>query len=124
MAARHVVHPAEPAPAKAQVDGTYVARIEDVLDLYAETSDPKRPVMCFDESPVPLIAEVRQPIPAEPGKPERYDCESCRKGPANLFVFHDADRPWREVKVTDRRTAADFAHYMCDLVEIHVPRAE
>jgi transposase len=52
-----------------QVDGTYVARMEDVLDLYAETADPKRPVVCFDESPTQLIGEVRQPIPAEPASP-------------------------------------------------------
>src|SRR5215203_5611105 len=45
-----------------RVDGEYVARMEDVLDLYAETPDPQRPVVCFDESPVQLIGEVRQPI--------------------------------------------------------------
>src|SRR5204863_2149939 len=59
----------------AQVDGQYVARMEDVLDLYAEIPDPARPVVCFDESPTQLIGEVRQPIPAAPGQPERYDCE-------------------------------------------------
>src|SRR5438445_1178724 len=57
-----------------QVDGTYVARMEDVLDLYAEPPDPKRPVVCFDESPTQLIGEVRQPIPATAGQIERYDC--------------------------------------------------
>ena len=46
-----------------QVDGEYVARMEDVLDLYAEASDPKRPVICFDESPTQLIGEVRLPSP-------------------------------------------------------------
>jgi hypothetical protein len=60
--------------------------------------------VCFDESPTQLIGEVRQPLPAEPGKPERYDCEYSRKGTANLFVFLDAHRSWREVKVTDQRT--------------------
>ena len=50
-----------------QVDGEYVARMEDVLDLYAEAPDPKRPVVCFDESPTQLIGEVRQPIPARAG---------------------------------------------------------
>ena len=50
-----------------QIDGTYVARMEDVLDLYAEAPDPKRPVVCFDESPTQLIGEVRQPIPAARG---------------------------------------------------------
>jgi len=78
-----------------EVNGTYVARMEDVLDLYAEEADPKRPVVCFDESPTQLIGEVREPIPAEPGQPERYDCEYRRNGTANLFVFLDAHKPWR-----------------------------
>ena len=63
-----------------RVDGEYVARMEDVLDLYAEAPDSDRPVVCFDESPVQLIGEVRQPIPAEPGQLERYDCEYRRNG--------------------------------------------
>ena len=98
-----------------QVDGTYVARMEDVLDLYAEDPDPRRPVVCFDESPTQLIGEVRQPIPAAPGQPERYDCEYRRNGTANLFVFLDAQRPWRHVKVTEHRTARDFAVCLRDL---------
>ena len=69
-----------------QVDADYVARMEDVLDLYAEAPDPLRPVVCFDESPIQLIGEVRRPIPPEPGKIERYDCEYRRNGTANLFV--------------------------------------
>ena len=92
-----------------QVDGEYVARMEDVLDLYAEQPDPKRPVLCFDESPTQLIGEVRQPIPAQPGQLERYDCEYKRNGTANLFVFLDVHRPWRKVKVTENRAAVDFA---------------
>lgn len=75
-----------------KVDTEYVARMEDVLDLYAEAPDPKRPVVCFDESPTQLIGEVRQPIPAAPGRLERYDCEYKRNGTANLFVFLDAHR--------------------------------
>jgi len=107
-----------------QVDGTYVARMEDVLDLYAEAPDPTRPVVCFDESPTQLIGEVRQPIPAAPGRLERYDCEYRRNGTVNLFVFLDAHRPWRKVKVTESRTARDFAACMRDLVDIHYPQAE
>jgi transposase len=106
-----------------QVDGSYVARMENVLDLYAEAPDPKRPVVCFDESPTQLIGEVRQPIPARPGQPERYDCEYRRNGTVNLFVFLDAHRPWRRVKVTDRRTARDFAQCMRELVDVHYPLA-
>jgi len=107
-----------------QVDGTYVARMEDVLDLYAEAPDPQRPVVCFDESPTQLIGEVRQPIPAEPGQIERYDCEYRRNGTVNLFVFVDAHRPWRKVKITDQRTARDFAECMRDLVDVHYPQAD
>jgi len=106
-----------------KVNADYVARTEDVLDLYAEVPDPQRPVVCFDESPTQLIGEVRAPIPAEPGRLERYDCEYRRNGTANLFVFLDAHRPWREVKVTTRRTAEDFAHCMRDLVDLHYPEA-
>jgi len=106
-----------------QVDGTYVARMEDVLDLYSEEADPKWPVVCFDESPTQLIGEVRQPIPPAPGQPERYDCEYRRNGTANLFVFLDAHRSWRHVKVTDHRTAHDFAFCMRDLVDTHYSEA-
>ena len=107
-----------------KVDAAYVAAMEDVLDLYAEAPDPRRPVVCFDESPTQLIGEVRAPIPAEPGRLERYDFEYRRNGTANLFVFLDAHRPWRKVKVTERRTAADFAAAMQDLSDIHFPEAD
>ena len=63
-----------------KVDAEYVARMEDVLDLYAEQLDPKRPVVCFDESPTQLIGEARQPIPAAPGRLERFDYEYRRNG--------------------------------------------
>jgi transposase len=107
-----------------QVDGEYVARMENVLDLYAEAPDPKRPVVCFDESPTQLIGEVREPIPAEPGQIERYDCEYKRNGTANLFIFLDVHRPWRKVKVTDSRAAVDFATCMRELTDVHFPQAE
>jgi transposase len=106
------------------VDAAYVARMEDVLDLYAEAPDPERPVVCFDESPTQLIGEVRQPIPAAPGQIERYDYEYRRNGTVNLFVFLDAHKPWRKVKVTDHRAAGDFAECMRDLVDIHYPQAQ
>ncbi len=107
-----------------QVDGEYVARMEDVLDLYAEAPDPKRPVVCFDESPAQLIGEVRQPIPAEPGQLERYDCEYKRNGTTNLFIFLDVHRPWRKVKVTNSRAAVDFADCMRELTDVLFPEAE
>jgi len=106
-----------------QVDAEYVARLEDVLDLYAEEPDPKHPVVCFDESPVQLIGEVRPPIPAAPGQLERYDCEYKRNGTANLFVFN-VHQPWRKIKVTESRAAVDFAACMRDLADVHFPKAE
>jgi len=107
-----------------QVDAEYVARMEDVLDLYAEAPDPKHPVVCFDESPTQLIGEVREPIRAHSGQIERYDCEYKRNGTANLFVFLDVHRPWRKVKVTDSRTAVDFATCMRELTDVDFPAAE
>lgn len=76
-----------------EVDGTHMARMGNVLDLYAEKPDPQHPVIGIDEGPTQLIGETRQPIRAEPGQPERYDCEYRRDGTANLFVFVDAHRP-------------------------------
>ena len=106
-----------------RVDGEYVARMEDVLKLYAEPADPKRPVVCFDESPIQLIGEVRQPIPAGPGQRERYDYEYRRNGTVNLFVVLDVHRPWRKVKVTERRAAQDYAQCLRELVDVHYPDA-
>jgi len=107
-----------------RVDAEYVARMEDVLDLYAEAPSPAEPVVCFDESPTQLIGEARTPIPAAPGRPARVDYEYRRHGTANLFVFLDAHAPWRHVKVTEHRESADFAHCMRDLVDVHYPKAE
>ena len=107
-----------------EVNGEYVARMEDVLDLYAEAPDPRRPVVCFDESPIQLIGETRQPLPATPGQVARVDYEYRRNGTVNLFVMLDAHRPWRRVKATDQRTACDFAQCMRELVEVDYPRAE
>ncbi len=104
-----------------QVDAEYVARMEDVLDLYGEPAEGKRPVICSDESPMQLIGEVRQPIPAKPGQLERFDCEYRRNGTANLFIFLDAHRCWRQVQVTEHRAAADFAECMRDLCDVYYP---
>ncbi|HEV7369652.1 IS630 family transposase [Arenibaculum sp.] len=107
-----------------RLDAEFVARMENVLELYAEAADPKRPVVCLDESPVQLIGETRTPIPAAPGQPARQDYEYRRCGTANLFVLLDAHRPWRRVKVTQRRTARDFAVCLRELVDRHYPAAE
>jgi transposase len=107
-----------------KVDGEYVARMEDVLELYAEAPDPLRPVVCFDETPRQLIGEARIPVRAGPGKPARVDYEYVRNGTANVFMFVDVNRPWRHAKVTDQRTWVDFAECMRDLIDVHYPDAE
>ena len=65
-----------------------------------------------------------EPIPARPGKIEHYDYEYRRNGTVNLFALLDVHRPWREIKVTERRAAEDYAHCMRDLVDVHYPDAE
>ena len=107
-----------------KVDAEFVARMEDVLALYAEPPDERRPVVCFDEMPRQLIGEERVPVRAEPGKRRRFDYEYVRNGTANVFMFVDVNRPWRHVKVTDQRTCIDFAECMRDLVDEHYPEAE
>jgi hypothetical protein len=97
--------------------------MEDILDLYAEPYDPQYPVVCFDESPYQLVGEVRQPVPARPGQPVRYDYESRRTGTCNLFMCFEPLQGWRHVKVTTRRTIQDFAHCIQDLVDVHFPQA-
>jgi hypothetical protein len=98
--------------------------MEDVLDLYAEPYDPKRPVVCFDERPVQLISEVRQPLPPEPGQPERFDYEYQRNGTCNLFTYFEPLAGWRHVEVTNHRTKKDFANCMKNLVDVHFPDAD
>lgn len=107
-----------------KVDAEFVARMEDVLDLYAEAPDKGFPVVCFDETPRQLIGEARVAVTAKPGKRARYDYEYVRNGTANVFMTVDAHRPWRHAKVTKQRTAIDFAECMRDLVDRHYPKAE
>jgi hypothetical protein len=97
--------------------------MEDVLDLYTQPHDPQRPLVCFDETSKQLVSETRQPIPAAPGQPERYDYEYQRNGVSNLFMFFAPLEGWRHVKVTERRTKADWAYCMRELVDVHFPSA-
>ena len=98
--------------------------MEDVLDLYAEPYSSFRPVVCFDERPVQLLGEVRQPFPPRPGQPQRIDYEYHRNGTCNLFTYFQPLAGWRHVEVTDRRTKQDFAYCMKSLVDVHFPLAE
>jgi hypothetical protein len=91
--------------------------MEDVLDVYHRPYDPKRPPVCLDEASRQLIGEVVRPIPAGPGQPERFDHEYVRNGTANLFMTFEPLLGRRAVRVTQRRTAQDFAEVVRWLVE-------
>ena len=106
-----------------KLSGEFVARMEDVLDLYHEEYDRERPVVCFDESSKQLLGDVRPPIKAKPGRVERYDTEYQRNGTRNLFMFCEPKGGWRHVEVTRRRTAVDFAEQMKWLVDEAYPDA-
>lgn len=98
--------------------------MEDVLDVYERAYDERYPVVCLDESPKQLIAHVRPPLPMEPGTPERVDEHYERKGTRNLFLVCEPLRGWRHIKVTERRTKVDWAHFIRELVDVHYPEAE
>ena len=98
--------------------------MEDLLELYAQPYDPKRPVVCFDERPYPLIGETRQPIAAKSGQVKRVDYQYERNGVVNLFVAVEPLAGRREVKITQQRTKVDFARQMRALVDEHYAEAE
>jgi DDE superfamily endonuclease len=91
--------------------------MEDVLEVYHRPYDAQRPVVCLDEASKQLVGEAVQPLPAEPGQPERFDYEYVRNGTANLFMLSEPLLGWRTVQVTERRTAKDFAEVVRWLVE-------
>src|SRR5450432_2820595 len=91
--------------------------MEDVLEVYHRPYDERRPLVCLDEASKQLIGETVQPLPAEPGRLERFDYEYVRNGTANLFMISEPLLGWRAVQVTERRTAKDFAEVLRWLVE-------
>jgi hypothetical protein len=107
-----------------EANAEFVCAMEDVLEVYHRPYDEKRPQVCLDEASKQLVGEVVQPIPAEPGQPERFDYEYVRNGTANLFMISEPLAGWRHVMVTERRTAKDFAEVLRWLAEDVYPEAE
>ena len=106
--------------------------MEDILSIYTQPQDPHRPLVCMesfprfigDEVPKQLIADVRNPLPAQAAQPKRFDYEYERQGVANLFMFFEPFTGQRHVKATDTRTRVDWADALRELAdEIH-PDAE
>jgi transposase len=98
--------------------------MEDVLEVYTRAYDPKQPQICMDETSKQLLADLLEPIPAQPGQPKRVDYEYKREGVADLFMFFEPLTGKRYVKVTDRRTRKDWALAMKELSDEIYPHAE
>jgi hypothetical protein len=107
-----------------EADAEFVCAMEDVLDVYHRPYDEARPLVTLDEASKQLVGEVVQPLPPEPGQPERFDYEYVRNGTANLFMISEPLLGWRTVQVTARRTAKDLAEVLRWLVEDLHPDAE
>ena len=102
----------------------FVCRMEDVLEVYQRPLDPRRPVVCLDETTKQLVSETRTPLPAARGRPVCYDYEYERHGVASLFMMCAPLSGWREVSVRERRTRIDYAQCLRALAEEHFPEAE
>ena len=98
-------------------DAEFVARMEQVLEIYGKAYDPERPVVCMDEQPVQLIKETRVPIAATADHPQRVDYEYERAGTASIFMFCEALSSWRRATARKRRTKADWAEEVASLLE-------
>ena len=106
-----------------KASAAFVAPMEDVLEVYQRPHDPSRPLVCLDETSKQLVAETRQPLPMLPGRPACFDYEYKRNGTANMFMLFAPLAGWRHVKVTDQRTAIDYAHVLKELSDIHFASA-
>jgi len=95
----------------------------DILDLYQQPYDPRKPVIGVDEKPKQIVGDSRPPIPMQPGKIEKYDYEYVRNGKANIFMAVEPKHGRRNTKVTRQRTNIDFAQFMKELV-LFYPYAE
>jgi hypothetical protein len=105
-------------------DPDFVCGMEDVLEVYTRPYDPERPQVCVDEVSKQLVKDITPPVPMQPGQPRREDYEYERCGTANLFMICEPLAGRRHVKVTNRRTSADFAQVLRDLSDVHYPQAQ
>ena len=97
--------------------------MEDVLAVYALPYDPSCPVVCMDETSRQLIGEVHAPIPAAPGRPALVDHEYVRNGVAQIFLEVEPLAGRRHVRVTERRTARDWALWIRSMLDDRYPDA-
>jgi len=101
----------------------FIWRMEDILDLYEQPYDPKRPVICFDERPCQLIGDAIVPIPIKPGSPRKEHYEYIRNGTCCIFLAFEPLVGKRLICVKERRTKVDYADFM-RMLEDQYPEAE
>ena len=110
-------------PPKQNAD--FVAKMEEVLEVYSRPFDEKRPVICMDEKPFQLLDEMFMPIPlSEDNHSVKYDCEYVRKGSCSIFMFTEPLGQWREAHALPHRTSEDWAREMKWLIDKAYPDAE
>jgi hypothetical protein len=105
-------------------NASFVAAMEDVLEVYARPNNQKFPVVCMDESSIQLIGEVQEPISAAPGHPVLMDDEYVRKGVASIFIEVEPLGGKRHVEITARRTRIDWAHFIKEMIDTRYPDAD
>jgi DDE superfamily endonuclease len=98
--------------------------MEDILEVYRRPRDADQPLVCLDEASKQLLAETREPLPLQCGRPAQIDYEYRRNGTANLFMVFAPLEGRRYVKVTERRTAIDYAHMLKDIADTLFADAE
>jgi hypothetical protein len=106
-----------------ELDEEYVANMEDVLETYEQPYDPQEPVVCLDEKPVTLHADIRPASPAEPGREARRDSEYERCGTANVFCAVEPKAGRHFTFATPDRSGFEFAQVVCQLA-LQYPEAE
>jgi len=107
-----------------RANAEFAARMEDVLAVYARPHDPRRPVVCMDEKPYQLLGQLRDPVPAEPGRDRKEDSEYVRHGTCSIFVWVEPLRGWRRVDAQPQRTRIDWARQVRHLLTHDYPDAE
>jgi DDE superfamily endonuclease len=98
--------------------------MEDVLAAYARPYGPSRPVVCMDEKPHQLLADVRAPVPAGPGHDLKTDSEYARHGTCSIFCWAEPLAGWRRVDAQPRRTKTDWASQVKRILTGDYPGAQ
>jgi DDE superfamily endonuclease len=98
--------------------------MEDVLSVDTRPYDASHPQICMDEGGKTLQANTHDPVPMRAGQAEREDYDYEREGSCSLFVAVEPLSGKRIIQTRARRTTADWAHFLRELIEVHYPQAE